>query len=41
MSIAKKKKKKTHNDTREVLSKVTLLHGQLVHKPYGFLVIVT
>ena len=35
----KKKKKKKHNYTREFLWKITLLHGQLCHKPYGFLVL--
>ena len=33
MAIKKKK-----NTTREFLRKITLLHGQLCHKPYGFLV---
>ena len=27
-----------HYDTRKFLWKITLLHGQLCHKPYGFLV---
>ena len=30
--------KKKHYDTREFLQKITLLYGQLCHKPYGFLV---
>ena len=29
---------KIHSDTREFLWKITLLHGQLCPKPYGFLV---
>ena len=35
----RQKQKQKHYDTREFLWKITLLHGQLCHKPYGFLVI--